>query len=146
VSYIECEEAANERLGHVRQTASPRQTEETEGSEAADTLVEEPPVLVAFSSMPGVRTWLSSVPQLDRRVAKFLAILVVGGVWVSLGIAYLLTHLYRVQHFPAFVWYVTLQFIPRPLRGLLFIASGITLVALSLRAFSQLKGSLFRSS
>jgi len=63
---------------------------------------------------------------------------VLGGVWLSLGIAYLLTDLYRQHPFPAFVWYLTLQFIPRPVRGLLFILTGLLVVVISLRAFWHL--------
>jgi tellurite resistance protein TehA-like permease len=59
-------------------------------------------------------------------------------VWLSLGIAYLLTHLYRVQPFPEFVYYLTLQFIPRPVRAALFILTGVGAVAVSLRAFLNL--------
>jgi hypothetical protein len=73
-----------------------------------------------------------------RHVRQWLVLFVLGGVWLSLGIAYLLTHLYRVQPFPEFVWYLTLQFVPRPIRGLLFIAGGMVVVAMSLRAFLQL--------
>jgi len=57
---------------------------------------------------------------------------------VSLGIAYLLTQLYRVQPFPEFVYYLTLQFIPRWARGALFILGGVVVVAVSLRAFLRL--------
>jgi hypothetical protein len=56
-------------------------------------------------------------------------------VGLSLGIAYLLTHLYRIQPFPAIAYYVTLQFIPRPLRGALFIIWGGIVVVLALRSF-----------
>jgi len=68
-----------------------------------------------------------------RYLGQWLLVFIIGGVWLSLGIAYLLTHLYRVQPFPPFVWYLTLQFIPRPLRGLLFLGSGTAVAVIAFR-------------
>ena len=56
---------------------------------------------------------------------------------LSLGIAYLLTHLYRMQRFPAYIYYITLQFIPRPLRGALFILWGAGVLFLAVRSFAR---------
>ncbi|HOG48802.1 MAG TPA: hypothetical protein PLB78_19395, partial [Anaerolineae bacterium] len=70
-----------------------------------------------------------------REVGRWLSFLVVGGVWLSLGIAYLLTHLYREQRFPEVVWYITLQFIPRVARGVLFILTGVAVVVLASWSF-----------
>jgi len=68
-----------------------------------------------------------------RYLSQWLLVFIVGGVWLSLGIAYLLAHLYRVQPFPEFVWYLTLQFIPRPLRGVLFLGSGALVAVIAFR-------------
>ena len=136
VQYLLCEEEANDELGHARQPASPVQRDE-EIAPAGEP-PEFSPVLTLLSPVPGKAPLLANIPQLSRRARQWLLVYVLGGVWLSLGIAYLLTHLYRVQHFPAWVWYLTLQFIPRPVRGLLFIFSGIILVAVSLRAFLRL--------
>ena len=67
-------------------------------------------------------------------ITRWLAFLTVGGLGLSLGIAYLLTHLYRVQAFPAYVSTLTLQFIPRPVRGAIFVALGLTFVVLAVRS------------
>ena len=75
-----------------------------------------------------------------RDIGRWLTFLVLGAVGFSLGIAYMLTHLYRIQPFPEFVYYVTLQFIPRPLRGALFIAWGGGALVLALRSFRRSAG------
>jgi len=64
-------------------------------------------------------------------ITRWLVFLTVGGLGLSLGIAYLMTHLYRVQAFPAYVYYLTLQFIPRPIRGAIFLAVGALFVSLA---------------
>ena len=57
-------------------------------------------------------------------VKRWLLLLLLGITLLSLGLAYLITHTYRTQAFPEFVFYLTLQFIDRPLRGFLFIVGG----------------------
>ena len=96
------------------------------------------PTLRLLSPVPGARILPPSLLQISRSARQWLALFIFGGVWLSLGIAYILTHLYRVQPFPDFVWYLTLQFIPRPVRGLLFIGTGVIVVVVSLRAFVHL--------
>jgi hypothetical protein len=81
-----------------------------------------------------------------RDLGRWLTFLVLGAVGLSLGIAYLLTHLYRVQPFPEFVYYITLQFIPRPVRGALFIAWGIGIIYLAVQSFYHSTGALGRTS
>ncbi len=133
--YLLCEEEANDLWGFARQPSSAMPDEEPDRAEA---LPEFAPELSLLATIPGRGALrLAGVPALSRRSRNALLALVLGFVWLSLGIAYILTHLYRVQHFPEFVWYLTLQFIPRPVRGLLFILSGMILVGLSLRAFQQ---------
>ena len=51
-----------------------------------------------------------------------------GIAFMALGIAYLLTQVYRTQPFPEYVGVLTLQFIDRPIRGVLFLVVG-TLIA-----------------
>ena len=139
VEYLLCEEDGNQHWGYPRQVASG--ASEPEEMSAAVELPETSPALQLFSPLPvGARPLVPVMPQLNRRVGQLQFLFVVGGVWLSLGIAYMLTHLYRVQHFPEFVWYLTLQFIPRPIRGLLFIGSGMLLVGASLRAFLGVSG------
>jgi D-glycero-D-manno-heptose 1,7-bisphosphate phosphatase len=135
VQYVLCEEEANEEWGHPRQPAPLSKLEELPPMDENPAFT---PTLKLFSPVPGLRGVLLTLPQLSRSARQWLLFFVLGGVWLSLGIAYLLTHLYRVQPFPAFVWYLTLQFIPRPVRGLLFITTGTAVVWISLRAFLRL--------
>jgi hypothetical protein len=69
-----------------------------------------------------------------KDVARWMSFFILGALGVTLGIAYLLTHLYRVQPFPDFIKYVTLQFIPRPIRGALFIVIGAGVILFALRS------------
>ncbi len=137
VQYLLVEEEANELWGHPRPPSSVAQMEEELA--LVGEAPELHPTLRLLSSLPGARgILLGSLPQVSRSARQWLALFVFGGVWLSLGIAYILTHLYRVQPFPEFVWYLTLQFIPRPMRGFLFIVTGMVVVAVSLRAFVHL--------
>ncbi len=137
VQYVLTEEEGNEIWGHPHPAAAFAQLDE----DLAPTMEvpEFSPTLRLLSPVPGAKwTLLSSLPQVSRSARQWLVLFVFGGVWLSLGIAYILTHLYRVQPFPEFVWYLTLQFIPRPLRGLLFIVTGVVVVVVSMRAFLRL--------
>jgi uncharacterized cofD-like protein len=62
-------------------------------------------------------------------VKRWLGLTVLGVLCVSLGTAYLITHLYRMQPLPEWVYYATLQFIDRPQRGALFIGVGAAVIA-----------------
>jgi uncharacterized cofD-like protein len=55
-------------------------------------------------------------------VKRWLGLLVLGVAVMGLGIAYLLREAYLTYTFPGAAYYLTLQFIPRYLRGLLFMA------------------------
>jgi hypothetical protein len=73
---------------------------------------------------------------ITRRLARLayvtgpLALTFVGVVLASLGVAYLVIHAYRtVEGLPAFFWWLTLQFLPRPLRGLLLLVGGLAALA-----------------
>ena len=50
----------------------------------------------------------------------------------SLGLALVLTHFYRTAPFPPETYYFTLQFVPRPQRGLLLLGAGAGLLVLAL--------------
>ena len=56
--------------------------------------------------------------------------LVAAGI-AGLGIAYLLRAAYLAISFPDEIYWITLQFIPRWLRGLLFLLTAVTLAGLS---------------
>jgi hypothetical protein len=129
--YIAQEEEMRQRLGTPRTPARPLPTPEALYAQPA-TL---PRVTILSRLARGRQTeTIKSRVQL-RDVGRWLSFFSLGAVGLSLGIAYLLTHLYRIQPFPAIAYYVTLQFIPRPLRGALFIIWGGIVVVLALRSF-----------
>lgn len=74
-------------------------------------------------------------------VKRWLLLLVAGIVLLSLGLAFLLRHLYADVAFPAIFYYLTLQFLSRPVRALLLGSLGIGLIVVSL---FQLNRSLLR--
>ena len=63
------------------------------------------------------------------RVKRWLAMLAVGITILSLGFAYLLRELYPL---PAIFYYLTLQFIPRTIRGVLFGLVGVLAVGVAI--------------
>jgi len=140
VEYLQAEEDSTAQLGRPRQIAALAPVEES-SHPAVGTPVLTPISRLAVSA--GRRTRLR-----PREALRWLSFFILGGVWLSLGIAYLLTQLYRVQPFPEFVWFVTLQFIPRVARGALFILTGVAVVLLASRSFfrsvSNGQGSLRR--
>ncbi len=82
---------------------------------------------------PRVARWLT--PGLH--VKRWLLLLMVGLVLISLGIGYLLRDFYQYGSFPKFVGPLTLQFLPRPIRAVLFGAVGIGIIGLSLYKLTQ---------
>ncbi|MDA8218584.1 MAG: YvcK family protein [Dehalococcoidales bacterium] len=72
-------------------------------------------------------------------VKRWLLLLLLGITVIGLGIAYVMTHLYREQPFPGWVGILTLQFIPRLARAALFIGVGGGIIVF---AFAQLGRSL----
>jgi len=133
VHYVGIEEEIKRQLGH------PRDSERLAPSREALYATPEtlPTIKVTSPSARALQARLSKSRVQLRDIARWLTFLVLGAVGFSLGIAYMLTHLYRVQPFPEFVYYVTLQFIPRPLRGALFIALGAGALALAMRSFRR---------
>jgi uncharacterized cofD-like protein len=63
---------------------------------------------------------------------RWLLLILVGITLISLGMAYIATQLYRTQPFPEWVAFITLQFIDRPVRGLMFIVGGMAVVGLAI--------------
>lgn len=125
--YIEQEEETAEQLGGPRAVTAPAM--DTDFFEAASLLPEVVPLSARAKALQSGRRRAKLQPWEIRRL---VASVVAGGVGLSLGIAYLLTHLYRQQQFPDWVWYVTLQFIPRQFRGLLFIVFGLGVLGIAL--------------
>ena len=87
---------------------------------------------------PDLRTWL--VPGMH--VKRWLALMVLAVAIMGLGLAYLLRQVYTSATLPPFFYYVTLQFIPRTLRGILFISISAGLFIL---AVAKLIRSLLRA-
>lgn len=77
------------------------------------------------------RDHLSKWLYVGLHVKRWLALLVIAVAMMGLGFAYLLREAYVSYTFPAWTYYVTLQFIPRWLRGMMFvsIAGSITVIA-----------------
>src|SRR5260370_30895900 len=74
---------------------------------------------------PRVARWFT--PGLH--VKRWLVLLMVGMVLVSLGIGYALANFYRSgHHLPHIFYYLTLQFSHRYVRGALFGALGLTIL------------------
>ncbi|MFO7918256.1 MAG: hypothetical protein R6V13_09265 [Anaerolineae bacterium] len=134
--YIGIEEDTRDQLGHPQETLGPVPSE--------DVLSRDPGTLPTFSLTSSRARELQSRAVRTRTqlrdIERWLTFLVLGAVGLSLGIAYLLTHLYRVQPFPEYVYYITLQFIPRPIRGALFIVWGIGIIYLAVRSFYRSAG------
>lgn len=77
--------------------------------------------------------------SITRRLASLghltwpLALTFVGVVLLSLGVAYLFVHFYRtVEGLPSWITLITLQFLPRPLRGILLLGSGLVVLSLGI--------------
>lgn len=136
VSYLLSEEEVAQELGHARPAALSQGVDETEGPAAfpEDLPPSALPTLTAYTARPQPD---QAQPQVIRYGGRWLVWFIVGGIWLSLGIAYLLTHLYRVRPFPEFVYYITLQFIPRPVRGALFILTGAIALLVALRSVRE---------
>ncbi len=130
VRYIAVEEEITRQLGHTRTPAPPIPPELFYAD--AEVL---PTIKVTSPLAQGLQSRLRRTRAQLRDMVRWLTFFVLGAVGLSLGIAYMLTHLYRVQPFPDFVYYITLQFIPRPLRGALFILWGIGVIFLAVRSF-----------
>jgi uncharacterized cofD-like protein len=59
------------------------------------------------------------------RVKRWLVLLTFGIVLISLGLAYFSASIYHVEHYPAIAYYLTLQFLNRPTRGIIFSIVGV---------------------
>jgi uncharacterized cofD-like protein len=70
-------------------------------------------------------------------VKRWLLLLMLGIVVIGLGIGYILRELYDSVTFPDFVYYITLQFLPRYVRAALFFALGIGTIALAIARLNR---------
>lgn len=74
------------------------------------------------------RKWLYPGMQVKR----WILLMMVGVVVISLGVAYFLRDVYTVYTFPDWVYYATLQFLDRSIRGALFLTFGVLTIVVSL--------------
>ncbi len=65
------------------------------------------------------------------RVKRWLVLLTFGIVLISLGLAYFSVSIYHIEHYPAIVYYLTLQFLNHATRGVLFAVIGIASIAIA---------------
>ena len=78
-------------------------------------------------SRSGITKWM----YVGLHIKRWLILLVLAVAIMGLGFAYLLREFYLAFTFPEWTYYATLQFIPRWLRGLMFVslAAGLTVFA-----------------
>jgi hypothetical protein len=70
-------------------------------------------------------------------LARPLALAFFGIVLISLGVTYIFIHIYRTIDVSPLVYYLTLQFIPRLWRGLLFLGAGLTVLGIGIWRLSD---------
>lgn len=128
--YVEMENTIADELGHSRDRAPAMPT--------AEALYADPDCLPELQLLSAraeaVRTALRRSRVQLKDVGRWMSFFVAGVIGLALGIAYLLTHLYREQPFPDWVYWATLQFIPRPVRGGLFVAVGAVILYFAVRS------------
>ena len=61
-------------------------------------------------------------------IKRWLALILIGVIFMALGIAYLLKEAYEVFIFPEWVVTITLQWLPRWIRGLAFIIFATSII------------------
>lgn len=77
------------------------------------------------------------------RVKRWIILLLAGITMLGLGLAYLLVDLYRQQPFPSVFYYLTLQFVPRVGRALLFGVLGVASLGVALIGLNRSLLSVF---
>jgi hypothetical protein len=85
--------------------------------------------------LAGLGSWFTDLAKWSRpgmHVKRWLGLLVLGLTFVALGVAFFLVQAYRTAPFPEWVHYVTLQPLDRPLRGALFLLTGVGVVGLAI--------------
>ena len=70
-------------------------------------------------------------------IKRWLALLLFGTSLMGLGIAYVLKEAYLQAELPGIFYYLTLQFIPRWGRGLLFMALSLSTVAVAIYKLNE---------
>ncbi len=76
---------------------------------------------------PSLLKWL----YFGMHIKRWLLLLLLGVAIMGLGFGYFLREVYFSYTFPAWVYYVTLQFLPRYVRGVLFVGGSAGLIMFS---------------
>jgi uncharacterized cofD-like protein len=70
-------------------------------------------------------------------IKRWLLLLLAGVAIMGLGFGYFLREVYVQYTFPAFVYYMTLQFLPRWSRGLLFVTASLGIISFAVWKLNQ---------
>ena len=70
-------------------------------------------------------------------IKRWLLLLLLGVAIMGLGIGYFLREVYVSYTFPGFVYYLTLQFFPRWLRGALFVSASFGIIGFAVWKLNQ---------
>jgi ATP-dependent protease ClpP protease subunit len=95
------------------------------------------PELLRAIGLPDARV-VSIEPNWAELVVRFLTNPLVAPLLLSLGVAYFFIALYHTVELPSIFHYLTLQFLPRWLRGLVLVAIGLAALAIGLWRLSAL--------
>lgn len=95
------------------------------------------PRIAPFSSYAWARHPAWRFFYIGLGIKRWLLLLFIGITLLSLGTAYILVEIYRAQPLPDFVYYLTLQFLPRTLRALIVGGGGIALILYALYRLSD---------
>lgn len=71
------------------------------------------------------------------RIKRWLLLLIAGVAAMGLGIAYILREIYQTWTFPPIAYYITLQFLSRPVRAALFGVAGISAIVIALAQLNR---------
>lgn len=101
-----------------------------------------PPDRLGNRRTPGFRGWL--LPNMH--IKRWLLLIVIGISVMGLGIGYFLREIYENYAFPDVVWYLTLQFLPRAVRGGLFILTSLAFIVVGIWGLSRALLAPFRDA
>ena len=85
------------------------------------------------------KLWTLLMPGMH--IKRWLLLLLIGIIFLALSATYIQVELYHTISVPSFFHYITLQFLPRTTRALLFGIAGLATITV---AFVKLGGRLFR--
>ena len=100
---------------------------------------DERPSVNAAPSVPAGRQYPAFMAWLrpGMHVKRWLLLMTLGVAFLGLGIGYFLREIYESYSFPNEVYYLTLQFLPRPVRGAIFLLAALGMVGVGMAGFSR---------